>query len=80
MNTNTVDTAIFDRSLPCNPRPFINGLKDKMSQSMEWDDEAKRILWVLMAQAYGCLGSVNLGDEWDRLYKSYKDRVRLASE
>jgi len=62
--------AMFEQSLPCNPIPFANGLADYVRENGSdsiTDDNAKRILWVLIAQAYGSLGTVNLMDEFDRL-------------
>ena len=61
--------AMFDASMPCNPIPFANGLADFVREngtdSIQSDD-AKRILWVLIAQSYGCLATVDLSEEWDR--------------
>jgi len=32
-------------------------------------DEAKKILWVLLAQSYGELSMIDLSTEWKRLYE-----------
>ena len=62
--------ALAEESFPCNPIPFANGLADLVrgrgTDSIKSDD-AKRILWVLMGQAYGQLATIDLSDEWDRL-------------
>lgn len=68
--------AMFSPAFPCNPRPFARGL-DALIQEHGTDairsDDAKRILWVLMAQAYGQLATIDLMAEWSRL-----DAVRQA--
>ena len=62
--------AFRSPAFPCNPIPFANGMaglvKERGTDSIT-SDEAKRILWVLMAQAYGQLGTIQLSDEWSRL-------------
>ena len=62
--------AMFDQSFPTNPIPFAQGLADFVrehgSDSIASDD-AKKMLWVLIAQAYGQLGEVNLTTEYMRL-------------
>lgn len=64
--------ALEAESFPCNPIPFAVGLADHVREhgtdSIKTDD-AKRILFILMGQAYGQLGTIDLGDEWDRLTK-----------
>jgi hypothetical protein len=66
-------TALECSAFPCNPIPFANGLaehvKDNGTDSIK-SDQAKRVLWILMAQAYGQLATIDLCDEWDRLTKS----------
>jgi len=63
--------AMFSPEFPCNPIPFAKGLTSLLraqgTQSIRGDD-AKRILWVLMAQAYGqdC-EVINLTSEYMRL-------------
>ena len=67
-----VYTAIDGESFPCNPIPFANSLADHVREfgtdSIKTDD-AKKILWILMGQAYGQLATIDLSDEWDRLTK-----------
>lgn len=69
---NPVYTAIDGESFPCNPIPFANSLADHVREfgtdSIKTDD-AKKILWILMGQAYGQLATIDLSDEWDRLTK-----------
>jgi len=68
---NRLTNAMFSDSFPVNPIPFAHGLADYVSdngtKSIQ-SDEAKRILWVLMAQAYGQMGKLDLTDEWQRLH------------
>ncbi len=62
--------AMFCSSLPCNPIPFARGLADLVSDNGTdaiRSSDAKRILWVLMAQAYGSIATVSLTDEWSAL-------------
>lgn len=80
--TDRLSEAIFAPSFPCNPVPFALGLgeliQEKGTDAIK-SDEAKRILWVLMAQAYGQIGGVDLSNEWDRLANTdgfkYGERV-----
>jgi hypothetical protein len=64
--------AIADDSFPGNPIPFANGLADHVREhgtdSIRSDD-AKRLLWILMGQAYGQVAKIDLVDEWNRLTK-----------
>tara|TARA_Y100001938_G_scaffold150863_1_gene243941 strand:- start:3467 stop:3709 length:243 start_codon:yes stop_codon:yes gene_type:complete len=70
-----VKTAMFERGFPCNPRPFLAGLLDYIeehgTQSIR-SNEAKQILFVIMAQAYGQLSTIDLCDEWRRLDDLYQ--------
>jgi hypothetical protein len=68
---NRLTNAMFSDSFPVNPIPFAHGLADYVSDNGTdsiKSDEAKRILWVLMAQAYGQLDMVDLHTEWQRLH------------
>jgi hypothetical protein len=71
--SDNIALAMFSPSFPVNPIPFAVGLarfvKENGSDSIKADD-AKQILWILMAQAYGQLGTVDIGDEWNRLWNS----------
>lgn len=62
--------ALFCSAFPCNPRPFARALDEGCIGNSGWirTDEAKRILWVLICQAYGQLAVVDTCKEWDRLY------------
>ena len=63
--------AIFSEAFPANPLPFAFGLAEFIKEGKHSDliksDKAKRILFVLMAQAYGQLTRIDLCDEWQRL-------------
>jgi len=71
-NIMKLTEAMFNPSFPINPIPFANGLADHVRENGTdsiQSDEAKKILWVLIAQAYGQLSKVDLCDEYDRLSK-----------
>ncbi len=58
-------------AFPCNPRPFARSLDeliDDNGTAAIQSDEAKALLWVLMAQAYGQMATIDLSAEWERLY------------
>jgi len=68
----SVYDAIEDDSFPGNPIPFANGLADHVREhgtDSIRSDEAKRILWILIGQAYGQVAKIDLVDEWNRLTK-----------
>jgi hypothetical protein len=65
--------SMFSESFPCNPRPFLTGLNEFVTangtDSLK-SDEAKQILWTIIAQAYGQLTTIDMADEWTRLNKA----------
>jgi len=71
-------TAMFNSSFPVNPVPFANGISELVMNGNTEDiksDEARAMLWVLMAQSYGQMAKLDLCDEWGRLYQNlmYKE-------
>jgi hypothetical protein len=70
---NNLTQAMFSPSFPGNPIPFAKGLvelvRSEGTNSIQ-TDEAKSILWILMAQAYGQLATIDLHTEWSRLDKT----------
>ncbi len=70
---NRIKTAMFSGAFPCNPKPFAYALAEHFDAGSIESDDAKQILWVLMAQAYGQLAAIDLHAEWNRLYKLHKD-------
>jgi len=62
-----VKTAMFAGSFPCNPKPFAVALFEHFDAGSITSDEAKQVLWVLMAQAYGQLATIDLCEEYKRL-------------
>ena len=74
-NFEVLKEAMFSEAFPCNPRPFAIGLEKYVAEngtaSIKSDD-AKQILWILMAQAYGQLAVIDLCDEWNRLNEANK--------
>jgi hypothetical protein len=64
--------AMFDTSFPVNPIPFANGISELVMNGDTEDiksDQARAMLWVLMAQSYGQMATVDLSEEWQRLHK-----------
>lgn len=58
-----ITDAIESPAFPCNPIPFAAGIADGCRDNgTDWikTRDAKRILWVLMAQAYGQLAAIDL--------------------
>jgi hypothetical protein len=70
----SIQDAMFANSIPCNPKPFANGLTEFDSVSIQ-SDEAKRILWVLMAQSYGQLATIDLTREYMRLSETRQPAI-----
>jgi len=67
---HNLTTAMFNSSFPVNPIPFANGISEiVMNEGTDaiQSDEVKKVLWVLMAQAYGQMATIDLCDEWSRL-------------
>ena len=67
MNTQPHIDAIESESFPCNPIPFANALSELVREngtdSIKGRD-AKRVLWILMSQAYGQMATIDLSEEW----------------
>lgn len=65
--------AMFSGTLPCNPLPFlieiVKYVRENGTPAIR-DEKARRMLWVLMAQSYGCLATIDLSLEWERLSES----------
>ena len=73
MLASPIYKALESEAFPCNPIPFADAIAEHVREfgtDSVKSDEVKRILWVLMGQAYGQLAVINLCDEWDRLCKS----------
>ena len=68
--------AMFDTSFPVNPIPFANGISEIVMNGDTEDiksDEVRAMLWVLMAQSYGQMATVDLSEEWRRLHKVFME-------
>ncbi len=69
------DEAMFNNAFPCNPLPFATAIFDHVKEygtrSIQ-SDKAKRILWILMSQAYGQMATIDLCTEWDHLYANWQ--------
>jgi len=72
-NTKQLGEAGNAPAFPCNPTPFALGLaelvREQGTDSIK-TDESKRILFVLIAQSYGQLSTVDLMDEHRKLWPS----------
>ena len=69
--------ALQSECFPCNPRPFAAELGKLVAENGTdsiKSDEAKALLWILMAQAYGQMARIDLCTEWDRLDKFLKGK------
>ena len=74
--------ALNSPCFPCNPIPFANGLADHVRENGTdsiRSDDAKRILWILMAQAYGQLATIDLHTEWCSLSDLYSNNESEAA-
>jgi len=71
-----LELAMFSECFPCNPIPFAQGLADYVREQKRGDaikdDTAKRILWILMGQAFGQMATIDLCDLWDEQFKKAK--------
>jgi hypothetical protein len=69
-NIERLTTALDSECFPCNPIPFANGLaelvRDQGTDAIKTPD-AQRILWILMAQSYGQMATIDLTNEWSKL-------------
>lgn len=67
-------TAFKQDSFPVNPQPFANAIAAGCKEfGTDWirSDEARALLFVLMAQSHGQLARINLFEEWARLNKLF---------
>ena len=66
------EAQYWNVSFPCNPIPFANRIatlvRERGTDSIKNDKDVKACLWILMAQAYGQLATIDLGKEWCDLY------------
>jgi len=72
---DALSKAMFEPSFPSNPLPFLNGLHEGVKKYGSWwlkTDTAKKILYVIIAQAYGQAFKLESWDEYERLLKSTK--------
>jgi len=57
-----------NESFPCNPIPFANRIatlvRERGTDSIRDDKDVKACLWILMAQAYGQLATIDLDEIW----------------
>jgi hypothetical protein len=67
------EKAMFLSAFPVNPRPFLHRINEVIKlegTDAIKSDKVKACLWVLNAQAYGQLATIDLCKEWDNLNKT----------
>jgi hypothetical protein len=72
------EKAMFLSAFPVNPRPFLHRIQEIINlEGTETikSDKVKACLWVLNAQAYGQLATIDLCKEWDNLNKTLNGGV-----
>lgn len=71
-----LEKGMFADFSPCNPIPFLNGLiegcKAEGTDFIQ-TDEAKRILFTILQQAYGTAFRLDSFDEFKRLKLTFKE-------
>jgi hypothetical protein len=68
--------GMFAEFTPCNPIPFLNGLVEGCKvEGTDYiqTDEAKRILFTILQQAYGTAFKIDAFDEFKRLKSTFKE-------
>ena len=57
---------------PCNPVPYLNRMVELITrngtESIKTNTKVRGCLWVVMAQAYGGIATIDLAEEWSKLY------------
>lgn len=67
---NELGKAMFGISTPCNPLPFLEGLKMGVKEmGTDWirSDDAKRILFTILQQVYGSAFKIDSFEEFKNL-------------
>jgi hypothetical protein len=71
-----LEKGMFADFSPCNPIPFLNGLVNGCKvEGTDYiqSDEAKRILFTILQQAYGTAFRIDSFDEFKRLKATFKE-------
>lgn len=71
-----LEKGMFADYSPCNPIPFLNGLVNGCKvEGTDYiqSDEAKRILFTVLQQAYGVAFKIDSFDEFKRLKLTFKE-------
>ena len=67
--------AMFEDALPVNPLPFLHKtielIKENGTDYIK-TDHIKAILWILLAQSYGQLATIDLCMEWEGLRRVFQ--------
>jgi len=68
--------AFMSECFPCNSIPFLTRLRELLTESQtngltylseDGKLKARACMWILMAQLYGQMATINLSQEWDTL-------------
>jgi len=68
--------AMFNDTLPCNPIPFLNALITRVkSHDSLWlkSDEAKRIMWVILAMMYSQTACIDMCIQYEELKAKWEE-------
>lgn len=68
---NELEQAYERTSLPVNPLPFLQYAYDQVREhGSGWLTTlpGKKIMWSLNAMAFGCIATIDMADEWNRLH------------
>lgn len=79
------DKAFLSETFPCNSIPFLARLRGILDESKTNglaylpDDarlKARACMWILIAQLYGQMEVIDLGQEWSALRKAVDEAER----
>ena len=76
-----LERAYQSPAFPGNAIPFARRLAELVSEqgtAAIKSDDARALLWILMAQSYGQAATIDLGDEWKRLRDAHRDESSLV--
>lgn len=77
-----IEDCIFDVNMPVNTLAMLNrieellkenGTNSLLAESCKKDVRIKRLLWLLNSQIYGQATTIDMYDEWSRLYREFKE-------
>ena len=75
--TNNIEDTIFNASLPVNTLAMCERLTELLKEleinslsniKAKSDPRIQKLMWLLTQQFYGESNTIDLGEEWQRLY------------